>query len=151
MSTTQEPIQLSHKEEQSSRIKTDQNDRSKIRSMLETCIHPLECATHPDGALMNIVTGEIAHPEANVADALQLGKQALILFRTRWPSSFHETLTKIIIPMDSKKKHIALGAHRIFDHVIGLQASIRETINMNYVLKFELAAYPPPVQMQNLF
>jgi hypothetical protein len=150
MSTTQEPIQLSHKEEQSSRIKTDQNDRSNIRSMLETCIHPLECATHPDGALMNIVTGEIAHPEANVADALQLGKQALILFRTRWPSSFHETLTKIIIPMDSKKKHIALGEHRIFDQeliyarVIGLQASNRrDTITKKDFLEYELAAYPP--------
>ena len=51
--------------------------------------------------------------------------------------------------MDSKKKHVALGEHRIFDQeliyarVIGLQASNRETINMKDVLKFELAAYPP--------
>ena len=51
--------------------------------------------------------------------------------------------------MDSKKKNVALGEHRIFDQeliyvrVIGLQSSNRETIKMNYVLEFELAAYPP--------
>jgi len=149
MSSNQEQTKMCHKEEQPSRIKSDQNDRSSLRSMLETCIHPLECATHTDGALINIVTVEIAHPDSNVADALQLGKQALSLFRTSWPSSFHETLTKIIIPMDSKKKNVALGEHRIFDQeliyvrVIGLQSSNRETIKMNYVLEFELAAYPP--------
>ena len=57
MSSNQEQTKMCHKEEQPSRIKSDQNDRSSLRSMLDTCIHPLECATHTDGALINIVTG----------------------------------------------------------------------------------------------
>ena len=42
MSSNQEQTKMCHKEEQPSRIKSDQNDRSSLRSMLETCIHPLE-------------------------------------------------------------------------------------------------------------
>ena len=70
LSTNQDQTNIFHKEEKAARIKSDQNDRRSLRSMLDTCIHPLECGDHTDGALMNFVTGEIAHPESNVVDAL---------------------------------------------------------------------------------
>ena len=97
---------------------------------------------------MNIVTGEIAHPDANVDDAVNIGRQALIDFKAGWPDSFYEPLKKIIIPMDAKNKHISLGDHRVYDQeliyarAIGLLASSRE-IDFDDVLNYELAAYPP--------
>ena len=48
--------------------------------------------------------------------------------------------------MDVKKNHVLVGKERVYEliyaRVIGLLASSRE-INFNYVLAFELAAYPP--------
>ena len=50
--------------------------------------------------------------------------------------------------MDVKKNHVLVGKEHVYDQeliyarVIGLLASSRE-INFNYVLTFELAAYPP--------
>ena len=54
-----------HKEEVEGRIKKDQADRQCLRDTLEVCIDPLEYDSHPDGALMNIVTGQIAHSDVN--------------------------------------------------------------------------------------
>ena len=50
--------------------------------------------------------------------------------------------------MDVKKNHVLVGKERVYDQelihsrVIGLLASSRD-INVNDVLAFELAAYPP--------
>ena len=43
--------------------------------MLDTYINPLDSESHSDGALINIVTGEIAHADANVDDALDIVRQ----------------------------------------------------------------------------
>jgi len=37
----------------------------------------LHHVSHPDGALMNIVTGQIAHPDVNADDAISIRKQAM--------------------------------------------------------------------------
>ena len=60
--TEQDSHHTRHKEEAEGRIKTGQADRQSLRDTLVVCIDPLEYASHPDGALMNIVTGQIAHP-----------------------------------------------------------------------------------------
>ena len=59
------------------RIKTDQADRQSLRDTLDVCIDPLDYASHPDGALMNIVTGQIAHPDVNADNAVSLGHRAM--------------------------------------------------------------------------
>ena len=131
MNSNQDKSQICHKEETPSRIKIDENDRKNLRSMLNACINPLDSETHQDGALMKIVTGEIAHPDANVDDAVNIERQALIDFKRGWPDSFYEPLKKIIIPMDAKNKHISLGDHCVYDQeliyarAIGLLASSR--------------------------
>ena len=48
-----------HKEEAEGRIKTDQADRLSMRDTLDVCNDLLKYASHPDGALMNIVLGKL--------------------------------------------------------------------------------------------
>ena len=137
-----------HREEAEGRIKTDQADHQSLRDTLDVYIDPLEYASHPDGALMNIVTGQIAHPDVNADNAVSLGHLAMENFKGGWPDSFYCPLGKLVVTMDVKKNHVLVGKERVYHQelicarVIGLLASSRE-INFNDVLAFELAAYPP--------
>ena len=53
-------IHTHHKEESQARIQND--DRCIIRSTLTMCIDPLNDASHPGGALINIINGEVCPP-----------------------------------------------------------------------------------------
>ena len=78
LSNTEQDIKHTrHKEEAEGRIKTDQADRQSLRDTLDVCIDPLEYASQPDGALMNIVTGQSAHPDVNADNAVNLGHRAI--------------------------------------------------------------------------
>ena len=74
--TEQDSQHTRHKEEADSRNKADQADLQSLRDTLGVCIDPLEYASHPDGALMNIVTGQIAHSDVNANNAVSLGHRA---------------------------------------------------------------------------
>ena len=115
MNSEQDKTQIYHKEETPSRIKSDANDRRSLRAMLDACINPFDAETHQDGSLMNIVTREIAHPDANVDDAINIGRKAFADFKAGWPSSFYQPLKNILVPMDAKNKHISIGEHRVYD------------------------------------
>ena len=144
----QHTLHTHHKEETEGRIKVDKADRLSLRNTLDVCIDPLDDKSHPDGALMNIVSGQIAHPDVNADEAVSLGQQAMNNFKDGWPGSFYDSLGKLVVTMDVKKKHILVGKERVYDQeliyarVIGLLASSRE-INFDDVLAYELAAYPP--------
>ena len=58
MGSKQQTHDPKHKEEGTGRIKSDADDRSKIRSVLNTCIHPLLDETQASNVLVNIYTGE---------------------------------------------------------------------------------------------
>ncbi len=75
----------SHKEELASRVKYDENDRQVIREKLQTCIDPLNTASH----LVNIVTGHICTDEVNVHNAIDLGKSQMKEYEASWPAGFH--------------------------------------------------------------
>ena len=68
-------------------------------------------------------------------------------FKDGWPGSFYDSLGKLVVIMDVKKKHILVAKERVYDQeliyarVIGLHASSHE-INFDDVLAYELAAYP---------
>ena len=74
--TEQDSHHSRNKEEADGRIKTDQADRQSMRNTLDVCIDPLEYASQPDGALMNIVTGQSAHPDVNATNAVSIGRRA---------------------------------------------------------------------------
>ena len=46
-----------HKEESKYRIHSDEKDRNNIKLKMAQCIPPLDYQQHPDGSIVNIVTG----------------------------------------------------------------------------------------------
>ena len=52
-------IDTHHKEESQAQIQNDNDDRYIIRSNLAMCINQLNDASHPDGALIKIITGVV--------------------------------------------------------------------------------------------
>ena len=60
---------------------TDQADRQSLRDTLDVYIDPLEYAYHLDGALTNIVTGQIVHPDVNTDNAVSLEHRAMENFK----------------------------------------------------------------------
>ena len=74
---THNTLHTHHKEEAKGRIKADQKDRLGLRNTLDVCINPFENEYHPDGALINNMTGQIAHPDVNADNALALEQLAM--------------------------------------------------------------------------
>ena len=107
--TEQDSQHTRHKEEAERRTKTDQADRQSLCDTLDVCIDPLKYASHPYGALMNIVTGQIAHPDVNVDDAVSLGHRAIENFKGGWPYLFYCPLGKLVVTIDVKTNHVLVG------------------------------------------
>ena len=76
---------------------------TETNSILDVHINPLHDVSHPDGALINIVTGQIAHPDVNVDDVVSIGKQAMREFRDGWVESFYAAFGKLVVTMDVNK------------------------------------------------
>lgn len=111
-----EEIQINHKEEAPSRIKTDGQDRLTIRQKLAICINPLNPDEHPQAGLINIVTGEvILNQEVNVDNALELGQKQQEEFESAWPDAFYKPLKRAAINMTASRKSIDVGGHKIID------------------------------------
>ena len=129
-------------------MKTDLADLHSLVDTLDGCIDPLEYASQPDGALMNIATGQIAHPGVNAGNAVNLGHRAIENVKGGWSDSLYCPLGKLVVTMDVTKNHVLVDKERVYEReliyarVIGLLASSRE-INFNDMLAIELAAYEP--------
>ncbi len=78
-----------HKEESTSRIKADSDDRKAIRDKLETCVEPLDVSQGQN--LINIITGKISNRNINVET----------LFRLEKPSCKKSSR---LVPQDSTKR-----------------------------------------------
>ncbi len=74
--------QEKHREEFPSRINQDGDDRRAIRQALATFIDPLDPESHGGRSLLNIVSGEVADPEVNVDNSIDLGKVMLTEFES---------------------------------------------------------------------
>ena len=110
-----EEIQMHHKEEAPSRIRTDGQDRLFLRQSLAICINPLNHEEHPPESLINIVTGEvIINKEVNVDKAYELGRRSNE-FEAAWPDSFYKPLKRVAVPMTANRKSINVGGQKIVD------------------------------------
>lgn len=133
-----------HKEEGSSRIKLDGDDRSKIREKLSECVHPFDPESHPEN-LINIVSGRISPAKVNVDQALKMGSELMTEYLEGWPQTFNKPLKRPVELMS--KQHTKIGSVTVYDtsliysRVLCLQ-KVRD-INMQDVLSYELAAFPP--------
>ena len=85
--------------------------------------------SHPEGALMNIVTGAIAPSNINIDMAVTLGKKQLETFANSWPEGFYSTVKKQIVTFSATRKVIKVADTKVVDQeaiyarVIGLTAS----------------------------
>ena len=82
-----------HKEEKPARIRSDADDRKKIRLKLENCINPLDPTDHPDD-IINIVTGRKGPKTVNAPRAVEIGKAQMQSFERSWPEVFNAPLSK---------------------------------------------------------
>lgn len=142
-----------HKEEGKSRIKSDGEDRRKIRDMLSTCISPLNPEEHPE-ELVNIVTGKLATDNVNVHRAHEIGRNQVAAFKANLPEGFYTPQSKKVVTMEAMKKSVKVGDVEVIDtsliysRVLALQLS-RESLTMEDVLKYELAAIPTSIFMES--
>ena len=94
---------IKHKEEGQGRINSDSEDRLKIKTALEKCIHPLDIDSHADAeVLVNIYTGEVSD-SSNVHNAKEIGTEQWAQFEDGLPESFRAPLTSKIVLMSSVK------------------------------------------------
>lgn len=134
-----------HKEESNSRIKSDADDRSKLRAALSTFIDPLDVDSLPDG-LVNIASGQISPTNVNADQAFEIGVAQMKDFQSGWPASFHKPLSMRVTTMRAGKKSISSGGDQVYDaeliynRVLGLQPS--RDLDIKDILRYELSPVP---------
>ena len=140
-------VQLYHKEEAKARIREDTKDRIGLRRKLEVCMDPMKSEDHPDGSLVNIVSGKIAPASVNIDSAVKIGEEMLEEFEKSWPEGFYSTISKKVETMAASCKSVQIGESKVCDlnaiysRVIALLASNRD-IGVNDVFSYELAPVP---------
>ena len=143
-----EEMKEKHKEEFTSRIRHDGDDRRAIGQALASFIDPFDPESHGGGLLLNIVSGKVANPEVNVDNSVNLGTTMMTEFETSWPEGFHAPISKSSITFEEKKKRLKVAGHEVMDpeaiynRVIGLLVSQRD-LDLQGVFATELTAYPP--------
>jgi hypothetical protein len=139
-------VQMNHKEEGTSRKKTDGIDCKALREKLALCINPLKPKEHASG-LVNIATGEVMmNDEINIDKALELGKLQQEEFEKGWPDTFHLPMKTKVVNWSSNKTGINVNGQKVVDtgifyaRALGLQASSREDApSISDMLAMELA------------
>ena len=84
-------------------------------------------------------TGKISNKKVNVEDAVQIREAQLQEFESDCPTGFYQTIKGKGITMKECKNNRGL----IFARVTALMST--RAINLNDVLKYELAAVPTPI------
>ena len=130
------------------RIKTDVQDRLSLHVTLQECIDPMGPDSHPDGALLNVVTGAVAPQDVNIDRAVTLGQEQMEALESSWPEGFYNTIKRQVVTFSGNRKAVKVGDVTIIDQeaiyarVIGLMVSQRD-VDFGQVISCELAAYPP--------
>ena len=102
---------------------------------------------------MNIVSGRIAPVSVNVDKTVAIGTKQMKEFESAWPDGFYNPISKKTVTMQVTKKHVNIGTAKLFNttvlfsRVIGLQASCRDSIDINTLLSYELSPVPTSMFM----
>jgi hypothetical protein len=129
-STDDEHFQVSHKEENASRILKDKKDRDGIREKIATCIHPFDPEEHSD-QIINFANGYLGPSSINVDQAIAFAGAQMIEFENSLPSGYWNTIDKRVKTMTNGKKGTKVGSQvicdteLIFSRAMGLQATAR--------------------------
>jgi len=114
--------------------------------MLSQCTDPMDPDSHPDGALMNVVTGGLAPADVNIDMAITLDQEQLETFESSWPKGFYNAMKGQDVTFSSMKKAIKVGNIAVMYQEasyamqsIGMMVSQRE-LDLSDVFGCELAA-----------
>ena len=135
-----------HKEENQGRIKSDTEDRNKIRDKLLLCIDPLDPNNHPKSSIINIATGRIGPETVNVNDAVKQGRKLMQAFESSWPDGFYSSLSSKIVTMNIINRKVRIDDKTSFDtdliynRMMGLRGS--RDISTKNMFSYELAPVP---------
>ena len=97
-----------HKEEYKGRMKSDLEDRMKIRKKLSGCFNPLtETGDEFSDGIVNIATGKVtASSQTNVHNLKQIGDLQLKVFRASLPCGFHQPISSGVTTAAKKVKKL---------------------------------------------
>ena len=72
--------------------------------------------------------------------SMLFGKNQMTTFKSGWPTTFYDTLSKVVITMYSKKRRILVGQEKVYDQdliygrVIGITISQRSCSTFDTVI-----------------
>ena len=108
-------VQMFHKEEGKARIQADAKDWAGLSQKLDSCVDPLDPEGHPDGSIVNIVSGKIAPESVNVDNAVMIGEAMLEDFEKSWPEGFYSSISKKVETMAVSRKAVQIGDSKVYD------------------------------------
>ena len=65
--------------------------------------------------IVNIVSGRVAPAIVNVDNAVANGTKQMEVAGKKWPVGFYGLISKKVITMDVTRKHVKIGAAKIFN------------------------------------
>ena len=102
-------VQLYHKEEAKARIQVDAKDRDGLRRKLDYCIDPMDSKAHPEGSIVNIVSGKLDPAFVNVENDVMIGETMLEDYEKTWPEGFNSTISKKVETMAASCEFVKIG------------------------------------------
>ena len=79
-------------------MEPDEVIRNKLKDKISNVIDPLDPSKHPNGQLLNIVTGRITPEKVNVDQAVELGTKQMKEFEESLPGGFRNSISKTLLP-----------------------------------------------------
>ena len=102
-------VQLYHKEEAKAMIHADAKDRAGLCGKRDSCIDPMDSKAHPEGSIVNIVSGKLAPASVNVENAVMIRETILEDYEKTWPEGFNNTISKKVETMAASCKFVEIG------------------------------------------
>ena len=84
--------------------------------------------SHPDGALLNVVTGAVAPQDVNIDRAVTLGQEQMEALESSWPEGLYNTIKWQVVTFSGNRKAAEVGdvifidQEAIYARVIGLMS-----------------------------
>ncbi len=139
-----------HKEELPHRRHVDSNDRKLVSDEVNKYLHPLNSQQHQ---LFNVVSGQIAPSQVNVAEALTIGETMEMEFINKLPNGFHDPISSPIKTMEMLKTNVktkpksTLNLETLFLRILLLGQ--QRHLELRPMFNYELCSVPPALIDEN--
>ena len=75
----------------------------------------MDADNHPDGALLNIVTGVVAPQDVSIDKAVMLGQEQMKTLESSWPEGLYYTIKRQVATFSDNRKAGKIGDVTIVD------------------------------------